>query len=87
MKIHLHIERMVVDGLPLTARDGALLRAALEAELTRLLAQPQPDGARPTSLAVPRVRADGIRIAQAAKPAEVGQQIARSVHGAIGRAR
>lgn len=87
MKIHLHIERMIVDGLPLTARDGALLRAALEAELTRLLAQPQPGGARPTSAAVPRARADGISVARQARPAEIGQQIARSVHGAIGRVR
>ena len=87
MKIHLHIERIVVDGLPLTARDGALVRAALEAELTRLLAQPQPGGARRASTAVPRVRADGIRVAREARPAEIGQQIARSVHGAIGRTR
>jgi hypothetical protein len=38
MTIHLHIEQLVVRGLPLTATDRAELAAAVEAELSRLLA-------------------------------------------------
>ena len=36
MNIQLHIERLVLDGLPLTRREGALVQAAVETELARL---------------------------------------------------
>jgi len=87
MKIRLHIERLVVDGLPLAARDGPALRTAIEAELTRLLAEETPGDRWRTDTAVPRARAEGIRVAAQSRPAEIGLQVARSVHGAMGRAR
>jgi hypothetical protein len=37
MRIELHIERLVVDGLPFTAVDGQRLGAAVEASLGRAL--------------------------------------------------
>ena len=37
--IHLHIDRIILDGLPFTPADAAPIRAALEAELTRLVGE------------------------------------------------
>lgn len=47
MNIHLHIDRLVLDGIALAPRERARLQAALEQELRRLLAGglTLPDGA------------------------------------------
>ena len=37
MKIRVHIERVVVEGLPLERRQAAEVRAAIESELARLM--------------------------------------------------
>ena len=37
MNINLHIERLILDGLPITRQQGPHVQAAVEAELTRLL--------------------------------------------------
>ncbi len=37
MNINLHIERLVLDGITLSPGESPLLKAAVEAELTRLL--------------------------------------------------
>ena len=37
MSVHLHIERLVVDGLPLSQHEAERMQAALEAELVQLL--------------------------------------------------
>lgn len=39
MTTHLHIERLVLDGLPLPASAGERVRRAMEAELARLLSE------------------------------------------------
>ena len=39
MNIKLHIERLVLDGLPVTRSQGPLVQAAMEAELARLMAE------------------------------------------------
>jgi hypothetical protein len=89
MKIHVHIERLILDGLPLGPGGGVRVQAAVEAELARLLAQ--GGGAEggvaeawPTGGAVPGVPATAIQLEAGARPAEIGGQIARSVYGGIG---
>jgi hypothetical protein len=85
MKINLHIERLVLDGLPLNdAAAVAQLRAGLEAELARLIVAAAP-GLPPTGGAVPRLQAAPIHLSPAAKPARLGQQIAQAVHGALNK--
>lgn len=37
MKISVHVERLVLEGLPVSVSERPLLQAAIEAELTRLL--------------------------------------------------
>jgi hypothetical protein len=82
--INLHIERLVLEGLPVGTNEGPLIRAAVEAELARLL---ERDGAaerfvHDRALAV--VRADPI-LGTASGQDPLGAQIGRAIHGAVGR--
>jgi len=83
VNIHLHIERLVLDGLPIGAHQGRLVQAAMEAELSRLLAA----GAAPDSFghgfAVPSVRTDPVQLRGDATPRDIGAQVAQAVHGGI----
>ncbi len=85
MKIEVHIERLVLEGLPVTAAEGPRVRAALAAELGRMLAAgglaPQLRGGG----AVPRVAAPHVNLGARERPDTIGRHIARSVHAAIGR--
>ena len=84
MNINLHIERLILDGLPITRANGLLVQAAIEAELARLFAVGglSPDlasgGARPS------LQAGSIQPASDGNPARLGQQIAQAVYSAIG---
>lgn len=85
MNINLHIERLVLDGVPVTRSQGPLLQAAVEAELARLLAI---DGLSPDLAAGgahPHIKAGNIQLANNSNPNQLGQQIARAVHGGISR--
>jgi hypothetical protein len=86
MSIHLHIDRLVLDGLPLSPADGPLFKAALVSELTRLMG----DGLSPElaeGAAVPRLRAQGIEVAPSDGPGIIGKKIAGSVYGGLGDGR
>jgi hypothetical protein len=78
MTIRIHIEHLVLEGLPLGAHEGPQVQAAVEAELARLMG----GGAPPPGGATARVTALAISLANAS-PTHLGQQIARSVHGGI----
>lgn len=80
MSIRVHIERLVLEGLPIGRHEGPLVQAAVEAELARLIAAQAPTHA---GGAVARVAGEGIRVANGASPARVGRDIARAVHGGI----
>lgn len=84
MNIQLHIERLVLDGLPITRSQRPLVQAAVEAELARLLAA---DGLSPIVVAggvLPRVPAGDIQLTKDDDPGSLGQQIARAVYRGIG---
>jgi hypothetical protein len=74
MDINLHIERLVLDGLPIRRSQGALVQAAVEAELAHLLAEGGLASSLQSGGAVP------MQLAEEAKPAQIGRQIARAVH-------
>jgi hypothetical protein len=82
MTIRIHIERLVLEGLPLGVHDGPLVQAAVEAELARLMGGGAPP---PSGGATARVTAPSISLTTNSSPALLGQQIARSVHGGIGK--
>lgn len=83
MKINLHIERLVLDGLPLDHHDAPLVQAAVETELTRLLvAEGLQSRLNFSSGATPRVTAPNIQ-GLTGNPVQAGEQIARAVHGGL----
>jgi len=84
MKIQVDVERLVLDGIDLPAGQRPLLQSAVETELARLLTE---GGLRPSLLAggaMPSLRINAMQWAESSNPAQLGQQIARSVYGGIG---
>ncbi len=82
--IHLHIERLILDGLPIEHSQGALVQAAVEAELTRLLTANGLASQLQSGGALPRLNANAIQLTRGGSPAQIGQQIAQSVYGGLG---
>ena len=83
MRINLHIERLVLDGIGITANESHLLEINVTSELTRMLndgglAPALAQGAYLARLPTSRVELDG------SKPLELGRQIAQSLYGGIG---
>jgi hypothetical protein len=85
MNINLHIERLILDGLPIEGLHGPLVQAAVEAELSRLLSAGGLHASLQSGIAVPSVRADVMSLNAGTNPKQIGQQIARAVYGGIGR--
>lgn len=79
MNIHLHIERVIVDGLPLSAAQARALRAEIEAQLTESLAGFRArDG-----YAVASLSAASIALPHAPTGQDAGSAIARSLHATL----
>ncbi len=79
--IHLHIDHLVLDGIPLNRRDGSALQFAIESELTRLLSE---EGvANVSGGAVPHITAEPVQILAQPNSAHVGHQIANSIYSSI----
>jgi hypothetical protein len=80
LNINLHIERLILDGLPVKSSQGVLVQAGVEAELARLLA------ARTLSVngdALPIVHGTVLQLNPQISPRELGKQIGRSVYAGI----
>ena len=81
MKINLHIERLVLDGLPVTAHQGELIQAAVESELARMLGA---DGLpEMTGAALRNLTCGPIQLASESQPAQTGNQIAQAVYAGL----
>lgn len=84
MTVRIHIERLVLDGLPLTSAQGPAVQAAMEAELGRLI-QSRGIGEQ-SGGAVPRVTAPAVRLGRET-PTRTGERIAASVYRGLGTIR
>jgi hypothetical protein len=84
MKIKLHIERLVLDGLAVDRTQGGRVRAAVEKELTRLLAAGGVAPQLKSGGAVPVVRGGNMRVEKNSRPSDLGRNIAGAVYGGIG---
>jgi hypothetical protein len=85
MKINLHIERLILDGLPVARSQSALVQAAVEAELARLIVA---EGLAPNLISggmMPDVRGGVIQLASESNPGHLGTRIAQAVHGGLGK--
>jgi len=85
--ITVHIDRLILEGLPLTRRQGPLVQAAVELELARLLAVDRLPVEARAGGAAPRANAAGFELREGTHPAGLGQQIARTVYRSIGQER
>ena len=84
MNVRLHIERLVLEGLPLVPGQAPAVQAAIETELARLIAESGVAPGLPSLGAVPELRAGDVQLATGATPAGIGGQIARAVYGGGG---
>ena len=87
MKIMLHIERLVLDGLPVARSQGNIVRSAVERELTHLLATRNLQGELRAGGAIPALQGGSIRVGKRPQPRTVGKQIAGALHRGIGSKR
>lgn len=84
MKINLHIERLVLEGLPVTSGQAPLVQSAVQQELTRLLGF---SGIAPhlmSGCAMSHARGGAVRFGGKESPRQLGIQIAQSVHEGLG---
>ena len=85
MNISLHIERLILDGLPVGSEQGARVQAAVEGELARLLAAGGLAPSLQAGGAVPSVQGSAIKLSGENNSAQLGQQIAQAVYQGIGK--
>jgi hypothetical protein len=85
MNINLHIDRLVLDGLPIDHQDGPRVKAAIEVELSRLLSANGLANSLLAGGATPSVPAPGIQMSSDGNPARLGRKIARAIYGGIGK--
>lgn len=84
MNINLHIERLVLDGINISPGQRDLLQASVITELTQLLNNAGLAGNLVEGVSLPRLSASSIQLT-GKSPTQLGQQIAQSVYGGIGR--
>jgi hypothetical protein len=84
MNINIHIERLILDGLAISQRQRPLVQAAVEAELSRLLAADGLAAHLQSGGALPQLKGDNIQLTHQSDPDTLGRQIARSVYSGIG---
>jgi hypothetical protein len=83
VNINLHIERLVLDGISVESHQRHILKATLETELGRLLAQHGIASDLQSGGAFNTIRTDLIDVGEKNEPSHLGQQIAQLVYGGI----
>jgi hypothetical protein len=84
MTIRVHIDRLVLEGMPVRSHEGPAVQKAVEKELTRLLAEGGLSADLASGGAYPEVPALNLTTS-GSSPKEIGKGIARAVYGGIGR--
>ena len=85
MSIRVHVESLVLEGLPLSPVERTRLERALVAELTRSLGEGNYAKALGRHGAVPGLPAADIRVDARDGGASIGTQLARSMYGSLVR--
>ncbi|MGB9176690.1 MAG: hypothetical protein WCB46_08150 [Methanoregula sp.] len=84
MTIRVHIDRLVLDGVPVQRHEGPAVQRSLEKELARLLAEGGLSADLASGGAYPDIPAADMNIS-GSSAREIGKGIARAVYGGIGR--
>jgi hypothetical protein len=87
MKMNVHIERLILNGLPATSAQGPQIGSAIQTELVRLLATEGLKDELRGGIAVPHIRAGVIQLGAENQPAKLGNSIAQAVHEGIGNSK
>lgn len=84
MNVRLHIERLILDDLPLRGSQQALVQGVVEQELARLI---EVNGVGPDTMAGgarPSVPLTVMHMTEGGSPVQIGRQIAQAVYQGIG---
>jgi len=82
MNINVHIERLILDGLPASYAEGFYIGAAVETELARLFATGGLVSSLQTGGAWANMPAPAIHLSTG-KPSQIGSQIAKAIYGSL----
>lgn len=85
MNVHVHIERVMLDGVPFGGADQAILARALSGELRRLIEARGIPPALMSAGAIPRLRSAPASMPVAPGPTAAGCSMARAVYASFGR--
>lgn len=85
MNVRLHIERLVLDGLPLAQAGAPHVQAAIETELARLIADGGVSADFAGQRVVPSLRGGDVRMTAGGGHGDLGRQIAGALYGGIGK--
>lgn len=82
MKLNLHIDRVIFDGLPLSSHEAHAVHAALSGELARMIAN---SGIMlPSSAAIPMLAAGTMTTGAEITPCALGRDVAGALYRVIG---
>jgi hypothetical protein len=79
--IDLHIERLVLEGLPIDRSQGGVIQRAVETALADMFQSGDLTGL--SSRAEHSLRASPLRLTASVSPSGLGQQIGAAVYGAL----
>ena len=85
MKINVHIDRLVVNGMDLPHSQRPLMQVAFERELARLIGRDGLSNEISSDIALPLLHAPAIQIGSRNNPDAFGQQVAQAVYRGIGQ--
>ena len=85
MKINIEIDRLVFDGVKLTAHERPLFQAAFESEMTRLIARDGLHHELRAGGAFQSVGTPTMQFAEGISAHQVGRQLAHAVYRGIGQ--
>ena len=83
MNVTLHIEQLVLDGLPTAAHDSVQIQAVVEAELVRLLSESGIPAGLQAGLNQAHISAPALRLNSSPQAREIGAQISAGIYGAF----
>jgi hypothetical protein len=87
MNINVHIERLILDGLPASRHHAPSVQAAIEGELVHMLSTSGLSAHLMSGVALPFVYSDGIQLTNQNEPKSLGKRIAGAVFSGIGNKR
>jgi hypothetical protein len=82
--VHLHIERLVLDGVGVTPAERVLLAEAARLELTRLIANGGVSDWFAAGFSVPALQGGAMASTSAVDPVAFGHELARALYRHIG---